>query len=78
MVNKDPVMRVYLEHKTATVFAPTNDAIAKLEAKNLRQEIRDKIASYHVGKSHFDQHYFINKSFYSSARIIIILVQECF
>jgi uncharacterized surface protein with fasciclin (FAS1) repeats len=48
MVNKDPVMKVYLEHKTATVFAPTNEAITKLEAKNLRQEIRDKIASFHV------------------------------
>jgi hypothetical protein len=50
MVDRDPVMKVYLEHKTATVFAPTNDAITKLEAKNLREEVRNKIASFHVGK----------------------------
>jgi uncharacterized surface protein with fasciclin (FAS1) repeats len=48
MVDRDPVMKVYLEHKTATVFAPTNDAITKLEAKNLREEVRNKIASFHV------------------------------
>ena len=49
LIDKDPVMGVYLQHRSATLFAPTNAAIEKLLAKNLRKEVEDKLASYHVG-----------------------------
>ncbi|CAG2163234.1 unnamed protein product [Oppiella nova] len=41
-------MQVFLQHKSSTVLAPTNAAIEKLEAKRLRKDVLDKIASYHT------------------------------
>lgn len=48
LVDKDPIMGLFLKHKSSTLFAPTNDAIKKLEAKNLKKEVLDKVATYHM------------------------------
>jgi uncharacterized surface protein with fasciclin (FAS1) repeats len=48
LVDRDPVMEVFLRHRSSTLFAPTNAAIEKLIAKNLRKDVLDKLASYHV------------------------------
>ncbi|XP_054161608.1 fasciclin-1-like [Oppia nitens] len=48
VVDRDPVMQLFLKHKSATLFAPTNSAIEKLQTKSLRREVLDKLASYHI------------------------------
>jgi len=48
LVDTDPVMKVFLQHRSLTLFAPTNAAITKLEQKHLRREVLNKLASYHV------------------------------
>jgi len=45
-VNKDEVLKVYLDHRTTTVFAPSNEAFNKFHS--ISSDLQRKIASYHV------------------------------
>ncbi|CAG2110080.1 unnamed protein product, partial [Medioppia subpectinata] len=48
LVDRDIVTQLFMQHKSATVFAPINSAIVKLENKRLHKDVLDKVASYHA------------------------------
>lgn len=47
-VDKDQILKLFLEHRQVTVFAPVRTV--SIEYGLVRSDLETKIASYHVGE----------------------------